>query len=79
MLIYSDNGFALRNALFGAVKLYKNLDPNKCFYSGYGISFDVCGTFSLRSFGFGKKVKIFSADMSSFLHIDNKKIFFNSW
>ena len=33
-------------------KLAKNADPDKHFYSGYGISFDVCGSFSLSNGGF---------------------------
>ena len=32
--------FALGNSLFGAVKLTKNTDLDKCKYSGYGIGFD---------------------------------------
>ena len=31
----------LVNCLFGAVKLTKNVDPDKCKYSGYGIGFDL--------------------------------------
>ena len=53
--------------------LTKNVDPDKKFYSEYGISFDARGTFSLQNSGFGKNVIIFSADKSSSLHVDNKK------
>ena len=43
-------------------------------YSGYGIGFDACGSFSLSDdSGFGKNVLIFGSDMSSSVHIDNKK------
>ena len=37
----------LRNSLFGDIKLTKNPDLDKYSFSGYGISFDVRGTFSL--------------------------------
>ena len=36
-IFYVDNGFTLRNILFGAVKLTKNVDPEKYSYSGYYI------------------------------------------
>ena len=43
-------------------------------YSGYGIGFDVRGSFSLCDGSrFGKNIKISSADMSSSVHSDNKK------
>ena len=32
--------FTLGNCLFGAVKITKNVDPDKCRYIGYGIGFD---------------------------------------
>ena len=70
---YTGNGFTLRNSLFGDVKLTTNLDPHKYFYFGYGVSFDVRGTFSLPDGGFGKNIVIFGADMSSSVHVDNKK------
>ena len=35
----------LENSLFGAVKLTKNDDIDKCKYSRYGIAFDRRGTF----------------------------------
>ena len=62
--IYTEDALALRNSLFGGVKLNKNLDPDKYFYSGYGISFDIYGTFSLSSGRIGKNVIIFGNDMS---------------
>ena len=37
---YNDNGFTLRNSLFGDVKLTKNPYLNEYFYSGNGITFD---------------------------------------
>ena len=60
--------------MFGAVKLIKNVDFDKYKYSAYSIVFDVNGTFSLSNDGgFGKNAIIFGVDMSSFVHIDNKK------
>ena len=77
-LYYFDNGFTLRDILFEIVKFTKNADPDKYSYSGYCISFNACGTFSLLNWSFGKKVLIFGADMSSSVHIDNKKRYLNS-
>ena len=37
---------ALRNSLFGTVKLVKNADIDKYKYSGYGLGFDMKETFS---------------------------------
>ena len=56
-----DSKFALLNSLFGAVKLLtKNADLDHYFYSGYGIGFGTCGTFSLSDGNwFGKNVIIF--------------------
>ena len=34
------NTFYTRSLFFGAVKLTKNVDPDKCGYSGYDIGFD---------------------------------------
>ena len=39
--------FMLLNYLFDAVKLTKNADPDKVFYSRYVIGFDIRGAFSL--------------------------------
>ena len=63
----------LKNCLFGAVTLTKNADIDKYKYSGYGIGFDRKGSFSFPGGGFGQNVIIFGADMSSSIHIDNKK------
>ena len=61
------------NCLFGAVTLTKNADIDKYGYSGYGNGFDRKGSFSFPGGGYGQNVIIFGADMSSSLHIDNKK------
>ena len=38
-------GFTLRAYLFRSVKLTQNAYPDKYFYSGYGVSFELCGMF----------------------------------
>ena len=63
----------LENCLFGAVTLTKNDDIEKYKYSGYGIGFDRKSSFSFSSGGHGENVLIFGADMSTSIHIDNKK------
>ena len=62
-----------KNCLFGAVTLTKNADIEKYKYSGYRIGFDRRSSFSILSGGFGQNVLIFGADMSSSIHVDNKK------
>ena len=51
----------------------KNADIDKYEYFGYGIGLDRRSSFSFPGDGFGQNVLIFGADMSSSLHIDNKK------
>ena len=51
----------------------KNADIDKYGYFGYGTGFDGRGGFSFPGGGFGQNVLIFGADMSSSIHIDNKK------
>ena len=64
--------FALNNCLFGSVKLTKNADPDIYKYSGYSIGFDSCSEFLFTNGSIGRNVIIFGADMSSFVHVDNK-------
>ena len=71
--ISNDNDPTLKNCLFGAVTLTRNADIDKYKYSGYGIGFDRRSSFSFPNGGFGQNVLIFGADMSSSIHIDNKK------
>ena len=59
--------------MFGKVTLTKSADIDKYQYSGYGIGFDRKSIFSFPGGGFGQNVLIFGADMSSSIHIDNKK------
>ena len=62
-----------KNCLFGGVKLAKNADPDKYVYSGYSIGFDSCSKFSLLDDVVGKNVIIFGVDISSSVHVDNRK------
>ena len=63
----------IKNCLFGAVILTKNADIEKYKHSGYGIGFDRRSSFSFPSGRFSQNVLIFGANMSSSIHIDNKK------
>ena len=63
----------IKICLFGAVTLTKNADIEKYKYSGYGIRFDRRSSFSFPSGGFGENVLIFGVDISSSIHVDNKK------
>ena len=54
---YKSGKFSVRNSLFETVKLTKNVDSDKYSYSGWGISFDIRKTFSLRNSGFGRNVE----------------------
>ena len=63
----------IKNCLFDAVTLTKNADIEKYKYSGYGIGFDRRSSFSFTGGGFGQNVLIFGEDMSTSIHIDNKK------
>ena len=62
----------LENCLFEAVSLTKHVDIDQYKYSGYGIGFDRKGQFSFGN-GFGSNLLIFGVDISSSVHIDNKK------
>ena len=68
-----NNDPTLKNCLFGAVTLTKNVDIDKYGYSGYGIGFDRRSSFSFPGGGLGQNVLILGVDMSSSSHIDNKK------
>ena len=62
----------LKNCLFGAVSLTKNVDIDKYKYSGYGIGFNRHGEFSFGN-GLGKNFIIFGADLSTSSHANNQK------
>ena len=59
--------------MLGAVTLTKKADIDKYGYSGYGTGFDRKSSFSFPGGRFGQNVIIFGADMSSSVHVDNKK------
>ena len=63
----------LQNALFGAVKLTKNADIDKCGYSHHEIGFNRRSSFLHPSGGDGQNVIFFRVDMSSSTKIDNLK------
>ena len=67
------NDPTLKNCLFGAVTLTKNIDIDRYGYSGYGIGFDRRASSSFSGGGFGQNILIFGVDMSFSAHIDNKK------
>ena len=62
----------LENCLFGAVSLTKHVDIDQYKYSGYGVGFDRKAEFSFGN-GFDRNCIIFGVDMSSSVHVDNKK------
>ena len=64
--------FTLSNCLFGSVKLTKNADPDKYKYNGYDIGLDSRSEFLFTDWSIGRNVLFFGADMSSFVHVDNK-------
>ena len=59
--------------MFGGVKISNYADISNYKYSGYGIGFDGKGAFSHLSVGFRNNAMIFGVDMSSSVHVDNKK------
>ena len=65
---------ALEKCLFDAVKLAKHIDVDLYKNCGYGIGFDKKGFFSIGDEVGGNAI-IFGADVSSSLHVDNKKIY----
>ena len=74
------NDSMLKNSLFGAVTLTKNADIDKYRYFGYGIGFNRGSSSTFPGGGLAQNLIIFGADMSSSVHVDNKKkIHFNSW
>ena len=68
-----DNDPTLKHYLSGAVTSTKNTDIDKYRYSGYGIEFDRKSGFSFPDGWFGQNIIIFRVDMSSSVHVDNKK------
>ena len=58
--------------MFGAVSLTKHADTDQYKYSGYDIGLDRKAEFSFCN-GFDRSCIIFGVDMSSSVHVDNKK------
>ena len=70
---YNNSSYpTLKNCLFGTVSLTKHADIDEYKYSGYGIGFDKKEEFSFGNW-FGGNCIIFGVDMSSSVHVDNKK------
>ena len=65
--------FKLGNCLFGSIKLTKNADPDKHKYTGHGRGFDSPLEFLFTDGNYGKPVIISGPDMSSSVHVDNKR------
>ena len=66
MSVKLDSKFTLGNSLFAAVKLTKNVNPDKYYYPGYGIGLGAYSLFSMSdNSGFGKIVLIFGTHMNS--------------
>ena len=63
----------LENCLFGTFSLTKNAGIDKYKYTGHGIGFDRHGSFSFPGIGLGRNVHFFGVDMSSSVHVNNKK------
>ena len=60
--------FTVQNALFGAVKVTKDVNTSHYSYSGYGICFDAKSSFSFGNSLNAKNVIIFGCDMSFSSH-----------
>ena len=71
--IYVKTNPTLVNCLFAAVSITKNADIDKNKYSGYGNGFDRSGVYLLHDGSFGRNVIIFGVNMSSSVHVDNKR------
>ena len=68
-----DSKFTLGSSLFGAVKLTKTADSDKCSYTRYGIGFDAREFCSLSDgSSFCKNFIIFDVGMSLSMHINDK-------
>ena len=65
--------FTLDDCLFGAVKLTKNVNPNKYEYSSHSKGFNVRLQFSLLHGEWSLNVIIFGVDNSSSVHADHRK------
>ena len=64
--------FALKNFLFGAVKIIKDKDPNNYVYSDYGIAFDSKSTLTYSDGSTANNVIIFGVDFGKSAHKTNR-------
>ena len=65
--------FTLSNCLFGSLKLTKNADLGNYKFKGYGIGFDPRSEFLITDGSYGEIfIFFFGADMSSYVHVDDK-------
>ena len=69
----------LKNFLFGAITLTKNVDIGKYGYSGYGTGFDRKGSCSFPGGGFGQNVLIFGQTWVLLLILIMKKGHISYW
>ena len=68
----SSPDFTVQNALFGALKIKKDVNTSHYKYSGYGICFDAGSSFSFDDSLTAKNVIIFGCDMSFSSHANNR-------
>ena len=71
--------FTIQSALFGALKITKDVDTSNYSYSGYGICFDSKSDFSIGNVTNGQNVIIFGADMSLVHILKIGQIIFMFW
>ena len=64
--------FALKDCLFGSVRIAKDKDPDRYVYSVFGIGFDSAATFSHSDGTNAYNVIIFGADSSQSVHSSDK-------
>ena len=69
---YLKIGFVISNCLFGAMKLTKNVYPDKHGYSSYGTGFDAPSQFLWENSRRDETVVNFGADISSYVNVDSK-------
>ena len=66
---------ALKNCLFGAIKVTKSgdtTDPDKYIYSGYGLGLDSTSQFTHPQGGMARNIKVFRVNSSNSAHATNK-------
>ena len=68
----NSSNIVLENCFFGKIKMTKNADTDRYKYQGYGIGFDLTGTFTHPDKGIGKNVIILGADITNSKHANNK-------